>query len=282
MKNWDFVQVSNVDLENLIRFNVPIPIPHGLVPANAGVVVVDETGNQRLGIYDPKVEGIRHLTKDNPIKGIRPQNRDLSLLYDHLQSKDVDIVIVDGLFGTGKTSTVMAHACQNFYDSAFKVVLTKPHVPVGRSYGHLPGTLEEKVFYEFSSFYQYIERFSMEFTLAELIFQKQIEIGPLEYIRGMDYPDSWVIVDESQNLSREEAITLASRVADGGKLILLGDTSNWQKDTKHKVDGLSYLYNLLKDEGIIGYVEMRSENHVLRGRIAKALARALMREGQPD
>jgi len=278
LKNWDFVQVSNMDLTQFDRFGTPIKIPFGLVNPNSGVILVDESGNQKLGIFDPKVKGVRPLTKNNPIKGMKPKNKDLNLLYDYLQDDEVEIIIVDGLFGTGKTSTVMAHACQNFYDTGFKLALTKPHVPVGRSYGHLPGTIDEKTDPEFESYYQYINKYQQK-PIEVLKALEQIEVAPLEYIRGRDMP-YWLVVDEAQNLSREEAITLASRVADGGKLILLGDTSDWQKDTKHKVDGLSFLYNLLKDEGVIGYVEMKTTEHVLRGRVAKALARALMREGQ--
>ena len=278
LQNWEVVQVSSKDLDMFTRFNAPLEIPAGVVNPNAGVVLYDETGNQKLGIYDPLVKGVRPLTKNNPIKGMKPKNKDLNLLYDYMQN-DVDIIIVDGLFGTGKTSTVMAHACQHFYDTGFKLALTKPHVPVGRSYGHLPGDLIEKTDHEFESFYQYITKFQQR-PLEVLMLANQLEVAPLEYIRGRDIP-YWLIVDEAQNLSREEAITLASRVADGGKLILLGDTSDWQKDTKHKQDGLTFLYNLLKNEGIIGYVEMRTPEHVLRGRIAKALARALMKEGKP-
>lgn len=260
-------------------------MPFGIVPPNGGVILTGESGKEVPAIFDPVLKAARLLTKDNPLKGMKPANKDLNLLYDHLQNPEVLIVAVDGLFGTGKTSTVMAHACQNFYDTGFQMVLSKPHVSVGKSYGHLPGTLEEKVAPEFESFYQYIERFQQR-PLEALMAFKQIQIAPLEYIRGRDYPNSWVIVDEAQNLSREEAITIASRIADGAKggttskLVLLGDTSPWQKDTKHKLDGFSYLIHLLENEGIVGHTEMRTENHVLRGKVAKALARALMKEGQ--
>lgn len=260
-------------------------MPFEIVPPNGGVILTGEDGKSVPAIFDPVLKAARLLTKKIPAHGMKPANKDLHLLYDHLQNPNVLIVGVNGLFGTAKTSTVMYHACENFYDTGFKLVLTKPHVSVGRSYGHLPGTLEEKLDPEFESFYQYIERYQLR-PVESFMMAGQIETAPLEYVRGRDYPNSWLVVDESQNLTRHEAVTIASRVADGqkdgtvSKLILLADTSPWQKDTREKQDGFSYLIHLLENEGIVGHVEMRTQDHVLRGKVAKALARALMKEGQ--
>jgi predicted ribonuclease YlaK len=287
LKNWNYVSVSDRDLDMFTKLDVPIAMPFGIVPPNGGVILIGENGKQVPAMFCPVLKAAKPLTKDNPIRGMRPANKDLHLAYEHLQNPNVLIVMLDGLFGTGKTSTVMSHACGNLYDNGFKMVITKPHVPVGKSYGHLPGTIDEKTDLEFQSFYQYIERYKQGANINLLKMGGQLEIAPLEYIRGRDYPNSWVIVDEAQNLSPEEAVTLAGRLADGSKdgqvskLILLGDTSPWQKDTRHKVDGFTYLKNLLQDEGLVGHTEMRTVEHVLRGKVAKALARALMREGQP-
>lgn len=250
---------------------------YGVVPPNGGVVIYSEqSGNQAIGIFDPLLKAVRPLTKKTP-SGTKPANKDMHLLYDHLQNDDLPIVAVNGFFGTGKTSTVMAHAVSHFYDQGFKMYLTKPHVPVGRSHGHLPGGLEEKTAPEYASFYQYLERFQ-QLSLEDLKRKGKLEVVTLEYVRGRDMPNAWVIVDEAQNLNKEEAVTIASRVAEGSKLILLGDTSMWQIDHK-KEDGFSYLIKLLSGDDIVGHSEMRTEQHVLRSKVAKALIRALTREG---
>lgn len=284
MENWAYFQVSEREMLEIKKFGTPVQMPFGIVPPNGGVMLVH--GEETFpAIFDYELKSARPLTKNNPIKGMKPKNKDLHLLYDHLQNPNVPIVMVDGLFGTGKTSTIMAHACQNFFDRGFKLVLSKPHVPVGRSHGHLPGDLKEKLDPEFESFYQYVERFT-QFEADKLLFTEQIQLAPLEYIRGRDYPDSWIVVDESQNLTPDEAITIASRLADGdkssinSKLVLLGDSSKWQRDVnKNRETGLGYLWRLLSDEGLVGRVEMKTPEHIQRGKVAKALARALIREG---
>lgn len=269
-------------MDNYLRFGTPIEIPFGLVPSNAGVILVSDDGRQKTGVFDPRIRAIRQLTNEVSICGMRPKNKDLHLLYDHLQNDDVEIVIVDGLFGTGKTSTIMAHVCDRFIrDIGFTLYLSKPHVPVGRTYGHLPGDLDQKTNHEFASFYQYIERFQ-QLTVEELKLQGRLNILPLEYIRGRDIPE-WLIIDEAQNLTEEEAISFTSRLADGGKLILLGDTSYWQRDRKGIGEpGISFIYELLKDSGLVGYVELKTVDHILRGRTARALAKALINGGKSD
>lgn len=283
VKNWNFLSVLESDFQKYKNHGTPVPIPYNIVPPNGGVWLLAESGNKLPAIFDPRINAARPMTKNNPTKGMAPANNDLHLLYDHLQNKDLPIVIVDGLFGTAKTSTVMAHAISHFYDRGFKMYLSKPHVPVGRSNGHLPGSLGEKVAPEFESFYQYLNRFTdrqfLQGTPAEnYISSGQVEIAPFEYIRGRDFPNAWVVVDESQNLTLDEVITVASRVAEGSKLILLGDSSPWQKD-RPNAGGLAKFIKLFQNEGIVGSVEMKTERHVLRGRIAKTLARVLLEKG---
>ena len=279
MKSWNSLQVSEMDLRKFLDFNIPIPVPYGIVPPHGGIKLIgSESGREVLAYFDPKERHARPLTKHNPIKGLYPANKDLHLLYEHLQNDDVLIVIVDGFFGTGKTSTVMAHAIANLkQDSGFRIYLTKPHVPVGRTYGHLPGDLEEKTDPEFESFYQYFERYS-QLRLDLLKLEGRVNTAPLEYIRGRDFINAWVIVDEAQNLTKEEAITIASRVADGSKLILIGDSSPWQKDIK-KESGLTFLLDLLMGEHIVGHTELKTVEHVLRGTVAKTLLKALTKKG---
>lgn len=281
MKNWDAVSISETDFDLFERFGQAVKIPNGIVAPNSGVLLTDRTGRMKPAVYDVKLKAARPLTKDNPIRGMKPPNRDLHLLYDHLQNDDVQIVIVDGLFGTGKTSTVIAHAVSRMInDGGFTVYLTKPHVPHGRTYGHLPGDMHDKTDWEFESYYQYFERYDQTPVETRKALG-QIKIAPMEYIRGRDFQNAWVIVDEAQNLSVHEAITIASRVADGSKLILLGDTSPWQFDVKHKDlknCGLHVLKELLIGHELVGYVELRSEEHILRGKIAKTLIKALNSE----
>lgn len=270
MTNWTTHEITNSEMEQYLKFNTSINVadtPH------AGVILRSEDGREHLGIYDPAIKSVRPLTKHRPVREWKPANKDLHLFYDHLQNEEVLIVIADGYFGTGKTGTIMAHAVEKLKgDVGFQLYLTKPHVPVGKTHGHLPGTLDEKTDPEYESFYQYIKRLS-QLEVESLKQQERLHVTTLEYVRGRDITNGWVVVDEAQNLTREEIITIASRVGAGGKLILLGDTSKWQKD--RKADGLEFLMELLAEESIVGVSEFKTPNHVLRGKVAKTLIKAL-------
>lgn len=296
--SWRVVVVSEQDFLLLKEHNKPIEI-NGVVEdgilsyftPNEGVEVVSEFGQRLNAVYEYGT-GLRKINDYNP-QYRNSKNRDLALLNDVLSNPDVNTVIVDGLFGTGKTSNVMAHVVDYLKNGENpQVYISKPHVPVGKTYGHLPGELKDKIHFEFRSFYQYIDRF-WEKGMAELIVSMSeidvnrnsmafkeyggitLEALPFEYIRGLDIEEGWVILDETQNTDIQEVVSFVSRLNDNVKCVILGDTSSTQIDRKGVVDpkknGFAFLKNTYKDKPYSGYVELRTRNHILRGNRVKDL-----------
>ena len=296
--SWRVIEVSEQDFRLLKEHNRPITSIDGEVAslsANEGVELVSETGHRLNAIYDTKV-GIRKLNDFNP-QFKHSKNRDLSLLNDLLNNETVNTVVLDGFFGTGKTSNVMAHVVDYLKNSDCpKVYISKPHVPVGKSYGHLPGELKDKIHYEFRSFYQYIDRFwgkgmaDLLISLSDVDVNKnsmqykeyggtQIEALPFEYIRGLDIEEGWVILDETQNTDIQEVASFVSRLGDKVKFVALGDTTSAQIDRKSVVNpdknGFAFLKETYKSEPYSGFVGLNTRNHILRGERVKRLHDAL-------
>jgi predicted ribonuclease YlaK len=177
-----------------------------------------------------------------------------------------------------------------------KLVVTRPIQPVGKELGFLPGTLEEKMEpwiapirdnFNFlisgkknfrprkhsNSSYDQKRSGRDDGSYLSLLQEKGlIEIEAITFIRGRSIPDSFIIIDEAQNLSVHELKTIITRVGDGTKIVLTGDLE--QIDNVH-VDafsnGLSYAIEKFKDYPIAAHVTLlkgeRSELATLASQI---------------
>jgi len=283
--SWKVIEVSEMDFRLLKEHNRPIEsvtVFESLKP-NEGVELLSEHGNRMNAIFDVEV-GIRRLNDFNP-QFSTSRNRDLSLLNDLLLNPTVNTVIIDGFFGTGKTANVMAHVVEYLKTAKNpQVHLSKPHVAVGQSYGHLPGELEDKIHHEFRSYYQYIDRFWEKGMAETLIRMDELPVGslarkeigditlealPFEYLRGIDLEEGWVILDETQNTNIQEVATFISRLNDPVKGIVIGDMSSAQIDRKSvrnpENNDFEFLKRTYGDKPYAGFVQLNTRNHILRG-----------------
>lgn len=152
--------------------------------------------------------------------------------------KNYEQVISIGAAGTGKTFITAGMAADWYVqNSRNKIIITRPMVPVGEDFGHLPGTMEEKVtpwaMPVLDVIGKRIGKGKLECDLG-----KNIEIVPLQLMRGRTFDNCWVIADECQNLTVEQAKMLVTRMGVHSKLTINGDIA--QTDIKER-SGLDWL-----------------------------------------
>lgn len=303
--NWETYLVDEWELDSLIRHNHVIEVHGSSLTPNAGVEIYTSAGKRYNAIYDAELRGIRKLNTDNP-QFRDMQNRDLALYNDLLSNPKVNTIIVDGFFGTGKTSIVSSHLVHGLLkelrneEGISMAYISKPHVGIGQGYGYLPGDLHAKTLEEFKSFTQYFDRFAnpgfadmlmMVSVEEESRFNKQrasefeeqkgmtapmLEILPFEYLRGRDIPEGWVILDEAQNTNEAEMASFLSRIGDGAKAIIIGDSTSTQIDRRGNTsvkNGLAFAKEVYADKKYAGYVELQSVGHILRGERVRDLLR---------
>jgi len=170
------------------------------------------------------------------VYGITPKNAEQRCLIDALLSSDIELVVCDGVAGTGKTLLSMATALALLERKKYnKILIYKSIIPFGNDIGYLKGDKEDKLRSWLQPFYDNLEYiFENGESLSkkgkssgsyEYLFDAgMIEIDALTYIRGRSIPKRFIIIDEVQNLSQKEIKTILTRVGEQSKLVLLGDT----------------------------------------------------------
>ncbi|CAG0906705.1 unnamed protein product, partial [Darwinula stevensoni] len=124
-----------------------------------------------------------------------------------------------------------------------KIVITRPHVPVGRDIGFLKGDLHEKTMPWALPVLDVLERHLTKGVVETALRNGNIEIAPLALMRGRSFEDTFVIVDETQNITLQEVKMLVTRIGEGSKLVLNGDI---QQSDLTETDGLTKLVHYAK------------------------------------
>lgn len=183
----------------------------------------------------------KHDDKKTPIE-LLPKNERQREYIEALNTSQQ--VIVFGPAGTGKTYIAATWAA-NLYKlkQIDKIVITRPHIAVGKDIGYLPGTLEEKSTPWAMPVLDVLERHLGKGVVETGIKNNNIEMCPLALIRGRTFDNAFIILDEAQNLTIPEVKALLTRVGEGSQVVLDGDIQ--QSDIKEQ-SGLAKIIHLSK------------------------------------
>ena len=178
-----------------------------------------------------------------------------------------------GPAGTGKTYLAVAAAVAAFRDKQVnRIILTRPAVEAGERLGFLPGDLQSKVDPYLRPLYDALFEMLGAETYQKYLERGNIEVAPLAYMRGRTLDDSFIILDEAQNTSREQMKMFLTRLGFGSKIVITGDITqiDLPRDT---VSGLKEAMRVLEgveDIAICKLGEADVVRHVIVQRIIKA------------
>jgi len=227
----------------------------------------DNDRNSALGRYSPKQGGIVKLISPNSgVWGIQPKNAEQRFAVDALLNDEISLVSLVGKAGTGKT--LMAVACgleKTLGDSKYqRMLISRPVIPMGKDLGYLPGDVNEKLNPWMQPIFDNLDFLfgsrSGSYNTNQwqpLVEQGVIKVEALTYIRGRSIPGQYMIVDEAQNLSPHEIKTIVTRIGEGTKLVLTGDTEQIDSPYLDAINnGLTYVIDRLQREDIVSHVEL--------------------------
>ena len=195
------------------------------------------------------------------------------------QQKYVDSILKNtvtigvGPAGTGKTYLAVAAAVAAFRDKQVnRIILTRPAVEAGERLGFLPGDLQSKVDPYLRPLYDALFDMLGAETYQKYVERGNIEVAPLAYMRGRTLDDSFIILDEAQNTSREQMKMFLTRMGFNSKAVITGDVTQIDLPAD-KASGLKEAMRVLngvEDIEICRLGEADVVRHVIVQRIIKA------------
>lgn len=219
-----------------------------------------------------------------PRKTVTARNAAQKKFLDLIREKEM--IFATGPAGTGKSYLAVAAAVSMLQAKRVKkIILTRPAVEAGEKLGFLPGDMEEKINPYLRPLY---DALGDMLGTAQLIAKQesgQIEVAPLAFMRGRTLNESFLILDEAQNTTREQMKMFLTRMGYGSRAIITGDLTQIDLPPVHYSQleegekkgetrsGLIHALKLLKNIPDIGFVHFKKSDvvrHPLVGKIVDA------------
>lgn len=203
-----------------------------------------------------------------------PRNDNQELYVKALKSSTQ--VIVFGPAGTGKTYIAATYAANLYITKAIdKIVITRPHVAVGREIGYLKGSLEDKTLPWALPVLDVLEGHLSKGAVEIAVKNNNIEVAPMALMRGRSFDNAFILVDEAQNITVDEIKMLLTRVGEGSTIVLNGDLQ--QSDIK-ETSGLAKITHLAKKHNLDLPVIEFGLDDVVRSATCKMWIEVFMKE----
>ena len=182
------------------------------------------------------------------------------------------VTIGVGPAGTGKTYLAVAEAVAAFRAKTVnRIILTRPAVEAGERLGFLPGDLQNKVDPYLRPLYDALFDMLGAETYNKYLERGNIEVAPLAYMRGRTLDDSFIILDEAQNTTREQMKMFLTRLGFGSKIVITGDVTQIDLPAD-KVSGLKEAVRVLEGIEDIAICRLTASDVVRHALVQKIVA----------
>jgi PhoH-like ATPase len=194
---------------------------------------------------------------------------------DLLADSRIGIVSIGGPAGTGKSVIALAAGLDAVLEQRThkRVVVFRPLYAVGgQELGFLPGTETEKMSPWAAAVTDALESIVGPEVIDEVVSRNLLEVLPLTHIRGRSLTDSFVILDEAQNLERGVLLTALSRIGEGSRVVLTHDIAQRDNLRVGRHDGIASVIDALRGHPLFGHVTLtRSERSAIAALVTQLL-----------
>lgn len=214
--------------------------------------------------------------------GLELRNKEQAFAVDLLCDTKIPLVSLIGKAGTGKTLCAIASALEMVLEQKKynRMIIYRPIQPVGNDIGFLPGTMEEKLWpwmqaisdgFEF--LFEAKNGSKWKTILDRYLNDGSIQMEAITYIRGRSIPNAFILIDEAQNLSKEEVKTILTRAGTGTKIVMTGDIEQIDNSYLDATNnGLTYVVEKFKDVDLAGHITFtKGERSPLASKAAEIL-----------
>lgn len=236
------------------------------------------TNKTQLGRYDGEKIVPLHYKKSRPY-GVSPRNVGQYFLQEALMTDpaEIPLVIVKGMAGTAKTFYSMAVGLEKVYNATHKeyrkILISRPNAQFDDDIGYLPGSEQEKIsplmrpvidnleqLIDSDDVERYKDEEELQGKIEELFARGIIVAEAMNFIRGRSFVQTYLIIDEAQNMTPKQVTGIITRAGKGTKVILLGDPK--QIDNPYldeKTNGLSYAAEHMKGSPLCCQITLTAE-----------------------
>jgi phosphate starvation-inducible PhoH-like protein len=183
-----------------------------------------------------------------------------------------DVTLCTGPAGCGKTAVAVGLACSWLNEGRVtRIVITRPIVETGRKgLGFLPGSMQEKVHPYMIPILEEMYKYFCPITVSNMVHQNIIEVSPLEYMRGRNFHNCFMILDEAQNATYEQLKMFATRIGQESKCVINGDVK--QTDLNYNDNDFQYFINKIEGIDGVGLAKLDRTDILRSGIIARILS----------
>ncbi len=242
--------------------------------------VIDEDSDfaARVESIDGDKLTLRDLSRERMMHrkawGITPKNIYQGMALDALLDPDIDLVILTGAAGSGKTLLAMAAALEQTVERKMfdKIIVTRNTPDIGESIGFLPGTEEEKMMPWLASVTDTLEALHKndhctDGSLKYICDKANIQFKSINFMRGRSIQNAFVLLDECQNLTASQIKTIITRCGEGTKIVCTGNLAQIASHYLTPVtSGLTYMVERFKNFEGSANIHL---NGVVRSRLAE-------------
>jgi phosphate starvation-inducible PhoH-like protein len=206
-------------------------------------------------------------------KALKPKTENQKTYINVIANNDV--TLCTGPAGTGKTAVAVGLACDYLLDKRVeKIIVTRPVIESGRGLGFLPGTFEEKIHPYLIPVLEEMEYRLNTNRVQAYRDEGKIEVVPLEYMRGRNFHNCFMILDEAQNATFEQLKMFITRIGWNSKAVINGDIDQTDLALKDQ-GGLEQFLDRLENVTGVGIAEL-TEADIIRNKIISKILDALL------
>ena len=266
----DTVREESLTLHRIPRSELPTVYPNQfLYDEQDFIAYVDHVDDDHVYLA---VDSRDHLMNQR-FWGLAPRNLEQAMAMRLLDCEDVDMTVLTGPAGSGKTLLALAYGLHAILEQKKynKLIVARSTPPIAEEIGFLPGTEEEKMAPWLAAFDDNLEILhgADECANGSIDYVKEranIQFKSLNFMRGRSFNGAYIVIDEAQGLTQFQLKSIISRVGADSKLVVLGNLA--QIDNKYispLTSGLTYLVEKVKHYPHAGVMHV---NGIVRSRLA--------------
>ena len=266
----DTVREESLTLHRIPRAELPTAYPNQfLYDEQDFIAYVDHVDDDYVYLA---VDSRDHLMNQR-FWGLSPRNLEQAMAMRLLDCEDVDMTVLTGPAGSGKTLLALAYGLHAILEQKKynKLIVARSTPPIAEEIGFLPGTEEEKMAPWLAAFDDNLEILhgADECAKCSIDYVKEranIQFKSLNFMRGRSFNGAYIVIDEAQGLTQFQLKSIISRVGADSKLVVLGNLA--QIDNKYispLTSGLTYLVEKVKHYPHAGVMHV---NGIVRSRLA--------------